>query len=450
MGLQALSLCLSYRFSGDIMSIILNIPAIMRILIVFVLVLIAIRKNVSLGNAFLLGAILISVLFGLTPGAMLLSAAGSVVMPKTLSLAAVVTLILVLSSSMELGGHMERLLKNFRGLVTNPRLNLAMFPALIGLLPMPGGAIFSAPMVKELGDRSCLRPDQLSFINYWYRHIWEYWWPLYPGILLAVTLADIDLWTIMMVMCPFTIIAVSLGSLSVKGVDLKHAAGKTDKSISARPFFKELVPILTVIFVGLGAGMLLSHIFPDFHTAKETGLIIALILSIAYVWLRNGMDGNSIREVVMNPHLLKMFYMVIAILVFKGILEDSNAVSAISRELMDFSVPLVFITVALPFIVGGITGITIAFVGSTFPIIVPLVHSMGEGSFILAYIVLALVSGFLGVLLSPLHLCLLLSNQYFGAPFGRVYRHLILPCMVLFATGCVYFFLVRWMIARFG
>ncbi|MEA1971109.1 MAG: DUF401 family protein, partial [Thermodesulfobacteriota bacterium] len=323
------------------MSIILNIPAIVRILIVFVLVLIAIRRNVSLGNAFLLGAILIGVLFGLTPGAMLLSAAGSIVMPKTLALAAVVTLILVLSSSMELGGHMERLLNNFRGLVTNPRLNLAMFPALIGLLPMPGGAVFSAPMVKEMGNRSRLRPDQLSFINYWYRHIWEYWWPLYPGILLSVTLADIDLWTIVMVMWPFTIVAVFLGSLSVKGIDLKHAAEKRDKNRSAKPFLRELIPILMVILVGLGAGMLLSCIFPELHVAKEMGLIIALILSIVYVWFRNGMDGDRIRKVIIDPHLLKMFYMVIAILVFKGMLEDSHAVAAISREFTEFSVPLV-------------------------------------------------------------------------------------------------------------
>ena len=431
------------------MSIILNLSPIVRILIVFVLVLISISKNVSLGNAFLLGAILIGVLFGLTPGAMLLSAAGSIVMPKTLSLAIVVTLILVLSSSMEQGGHMERLLNNFRGLVKNPRLNLAMFPALIGLLPMPGGAVFSAPMVKELGNKSRLRPDQLSFINYWYRHIWEYWWPLYPGILLAVTLTDMDLWTIMMVMCPFTIIAVSLGSLSIKGIDLKHAVVERDKSRSMGPFLKELIPILMVIFIGLGAGIFLSRVFPNFHIAKETGLIIALILSIAYVWSRNGMNGDIIRKVVIDPHLLKMFYMIIAILVFKGMLEDSHAVVAISREFMEFSVPLVLIAVALPLIVGGITGITIAFVGSTFPIIVPLVHSMGEGSFMPAYIMLALVSGIVGVLLSPLHLCLLLSNQYFKASFGRVYRHLILPCISLFATGFVYFFFVRWILSRF-
>ena len=434
---------------GEFMSIILNIPAIVRISVVFVFVLIVIRKKLSLGNAFILGAILTGALFGLKPTGMLNSMAGSVVMPKTLSLAVMVTLILVLSSSLELGGNMERLLNNFRGLVANPRLNLAIFPALIGLLPMPGGAVFSAPMVKELGNKSRLRPDQLSFINYWYRHIWEYWWPLYPGILLSVTLADINLWVLIMVMWPLTLVAVYVGSLSIKGVDLKHAVEKGRKNHSAGPFFKELVPILMVILVGLGVGTLLSRVFPGFHIARELGLIISLILTIAYVWLQNGMNGHKIRKVIIDPHLLKMFYMVTAILIFKGMLEDSHAVEAISLEFTELSIPLVLITFALPFIVGGITGVTIAFVGSTFPIIVPLVYSSGEGSFIFAYVMLALISGFMGVLLSPLHLCLILSNQYFGAAVGRVYRHLILPCVLLFATGLAYFFIVRWMIFRF-
>jgi integral membrane protein (TIGR00529 family) len=431
------------------MSFILNIPAIVRILIVFVFILFAIRKKLSLGNAFILGAFLIGVLFGLKPSSMVDAVIASIIMPKTLSLAAVVTLILVLSSSLELGGQMERLLVNFRGLVSNPRLNLAIFPALIGLLPMPGGAVFSAPMVKELGNKSQLRPDQLSFINYWYRHIWEYWWPLYPGILLSVTLANINLWEIIMFMWPLTLAAVIFGSLSIKGADLKHARETAKKGRSAAPFVKEMVPILMVILIGLGAGIFLSRLFPNLDIAKETGLIIALVITIGYVWRQNGMTKDTIRTVIIDPHLVKMFYMVIAILIFKGMLEDSHAVEAISREFTELSVPLILITVLVPLIVGGITGITIAFVGSTFPIIIPLVYSMGEGSFILAYVILALISGFVGVLLSPLHLCLLLTNQYFDATFGRVYRHLVLPCLLLFVTGIGYFFVVRWMIGRF-
>jgi len=431
------------------MSVILNIPAIVRILIFFVFILFAIRKKLSLGNAFILGALLIGVLFGLKPSSMVDAVIASIIMPKTLSLAAVVTLILVLSSSLELGGQMERLLVNFRGLVSNPRLNLAIFPALIGLLPMPGGAVFSAPMVKELGNKSQLRPDQLSFINYWYRHIWEYWWPLYPGILLSVTLANINLWEIIMFMWPLTLAAVIFGSLSIKGADLKHARETAEKGRSAAPFVKELVPILMVILIGLGAGIVLSQFFPNLDIAKETGLIIALVITIGYVWRQNGMTKDTIRTVIIDPHLVKMFYMIIAILIFKGMLEDSHAVEAISREFTELSVPLLLITVLVPLIVGGITGITIAFVGSTFPIIIPLVYSMGEGSFVLAYVILALVSGFVGVLLSPLHLCLLLTNQYFDATFGRVYRHLVLPCLLLFFTGIGYFFAVRWMIGRF-
>ncbi len=431
------------------MSFLLDIPAIVRIIIVFLCVLMTIRKKVSLGNAFLLGAILIGLFFGLGIRQMVSSAAASIMMSKTLSLAVVVTLILILSSSMEMGGNMERLVRNFRGLVANPRLNLAIFPALIGLLPMPGGAIFSAPMVKELGNQSGLSPEQLSFINYWYRHIWEYWWPLYPGVLLAVTLAEIGLWTVVLVMWPLTVITVSLGSLSIKGTDLTRAAGNRDRTRPALPFLRELVPILMVICVGLGMGVLLAVIFPGLDIAKEIGLIIALLLSIGYVWVRSEMTAGKIRAILASPHILKMFYMVIAILIFKGMLEDSRAVAAISAEFIALSVPLVLIVVVLPLIVGGVTGITIAFVGSTFPIIIPLIHSMGEASFMLAYVALALVSGVLGVLISPLHLCLLLSNQHFGAAFGPVYRHLLLPCAILLATALAYFFFLHWLMARF-
>ena len=110
------------------MSILEHIPAIIRVIMVFILVLVCIRKNLSLGNAFLLGAIFLSALFGLKPLAMLKSMVASIIDPKTLSIAGIVALILVLSNSMERAGQMQRLLDRFRGLVSSPRLNLAIFP----------------------------------------------------------------------------------------------------------------------------------------------------------------------------------------------------------------------------------------------------------------------------------------------------------------------------------
>jgi integral membrane protein (TIGR00529 family) len=410
---------------------------------IFFLVLICIRKKLSLGNSFLLGTLFLSFLFGMKPQATITSILTSITDPKTLSIAAVVSLILILSSSMELAGQMQRMLKNFQGLVSSPRLNLVIFPALIGLLPMPGGAVFSAPMVKELGMRSKLSESQLSFVNYWFRHIWEHWWPLYPGILLTTVITEISLLAIIAVMCPFTVVAVWLGYRALKGPGSLPTNDSQYPRMPLWPFIKELMPILLVIFPGLGMGVILSKLFPAFPISKEIGLILALCMAIAWVWYQNRTSKKQILSTLVNPKLLNMMYMIVGILIFKGILTDSRAAAAISQELMQMRIPLVLITVVLPLLVGMSGGIVIAFVGSTLPILVPMIHSMGQGPFLPAYVMLILVSGFTGVMLSPMHLCFLLSNQYFGVTLGSVYRHLWKPCASLVAAAMIYFWILH-------
>jgi uncharacterized protein len=423
-----------------------HIPALVRMTLVFILVLYAIRKNVSLGNAFMVGAVVLSIFFSMPVFETVKSIFLSIIYPKTLSLALVVSLILVLSSSMETTGRMKRLLDNFRGLVASPRLNLVIFPALIGLLPMPGGAVFSAPMVKEMGSGQELSPSRLSFINYWYRHIWEYWWPMYPGVLLATLMADINLLYFVLMMFPLTIVAMVSGKISKNELNGEPAGGKKKDRPSVKPFLHELFPILIVIVLGLGLGMALSGFFPEFSVAKEVGLIASLILAIIWIWRENRMPLKQMQNIVLNKKMLNMVYMVIAILVFKGILGDSKAVLGISNELMKIHIPLFLIAAVLPCIVGLFTGITIAFVGSTFPILISLVNAQGEAAFMPAYIMVGLVCGFAGVLLSPLHLCLLLSNEYFETPLNPVYRYLWVPCLCMACAGMGYFWVLHWII----
>ena len=420
-----------------------HIPALLRMTVIFILVLYAIRKNWSLGNAFMTGAAMMSFIFTMPVSDTIKSILLSVIYPKTLSLAIVVSLILVLSSSMEVTGQMQRLLARFRGLVKSPKLNLIVFPAMIGLLPMPGGAVFSAPMVGEMAAGSTLAGDQLSFINYWFRHIWEYWWPMYPGVLLATMMADINLLAFVVMMAPLTAVAVYLGGLSVKEM---NRTGQTGAALrpSLGPFLKELSPILIVIVLGLVLGLVISSVRPDLEISKESGLIISLCIAISWIWLTNKLPVAKRRGIVFNKKLLNMSYMIIAILVFKGILSDSGAVTMISNDLIHLKIPLMLIAAILPFVIGLFTGITIAFVGATFPILISLVQAQQETAFMPAYIMVGLCCGFSGVLLSPLHLCLLLSNEYFNTSLGVVYRHLWIPCTGLLVAGMGYFYILHW------
>ena len=429
------------------MSIVLELPAIVRVLLVFIVILIAIRAKLSLGNAFLLGSVSLSLLFGFAPRSTVESMVSSIIYPKTLSIALIVSLILVLSNSMELTGQMTRMLGYFKGLIADSRVNLVVFPSLIGLLPMPGGAVFSAPMVKDLGENLDLSGAQLSYINYWFRHVWEYCWPLYPGILLATILADIDFIGFVAYMCPVSMAALLIGYLPLKGnALLRNRTSDSETRTTIWPFLKELAPILNVIIIGLSLGMLITLLFPKFKIAKEVGLNLALCLSIIWVWVVNKLSLKRILHLLKSPQIVQMIYMVLTIIIFKGILENTEAAKLVSQELIQSKVPLVLIAMILPFLVGMITGYTLAFVGVSLPILIPLISASGEIVFIFPYMMLVMVTGFLGVLLSPLHLCYILSNQYFNTTYRKVYRYLWVSCAGILLTGIGYFGLSYWIL----
>ena len=430
------------------MDILSTLPAVIKISGVFILILAAIRMKISLGHSLLGGSIILGFIFGLNPFLILKSAFFSLIHPKTLALSCIVMLILVLSHSMEKAGQMARLLNTFKGLVKHTGINLVIFPALIGLLPMPGGAVFSAPMVKNIGDSKSLTGAQLSYINYWFRHVWEYWWPLYPGVLLTTAIADLNLGVYILFMIPLSIVALISGYWPIGYKSLnKDTRGLSENPEHPRffPFFMELLPILIVVVLGLGIGALFSMVFkkPDFPVAKEAGLIIALIISILWVWKQSRFSLSQRWSILKRRQLFKMFYLVSTILIFKGILEDSHAIKIVSQELIQWSIPLIMVAVILPCLVGVISGISIAFVGTTFPIIISLIQSYGEVHLMMPYMILAMVSGFVGVMISPLHLCILLSNEYFETSFFPVYRHLWLPCTALFSSSCLYFWILK-------
>jgi hypothetical protein len=88
--------------------------------------------------------------------------------------------------------------------------------------------------------------------------------------------------------------------------------------------------------------------------------------------------------------------------------------------------------ILVPFLVGVVTGMSIAPIAIGFPVLIPLFQNDPR---FLDYMVLAFASGISGDLLSPFHLCLILTKDYFRADLKGVYRFIWIPTASLVAVA---------------
>ncbi len=148
------------------------------------------------------------------------------------------------------------------------------------------------------------------------------------------------------------------------------------------------------------------------------------------------------RQTLTSRHLYSMLFVIVGIFVFKETMEAAGVV----RDLAGMAgggVALFTSAVFLPFLVGAISGINVAFVGATFPLLLGILDGLGMQGQTLPYLVLAQFFGFTGVMISPIHICFILTCQYFQVELSRVWRRLVVPCTIVALAGTGYFLLIR-------
>ncbi|RXG63437.1 DUF401 family protein, partial [Candidatus Atribacteria bacterium 1244-E10-H5-B2] len=304
------------------------------------------------------------------------------------------------------------------------RLILALIPSFLGLLPMPAGAMFSAPMVKEIGDRVGLNPEEDTFVNYWFRHIWEFVWPLYPSIILLSALLGVEVREIIIVQFPITLIALMLGLIwEQRYLKRDEASDKRgDFVLNIKKLFFSTWPILLVIFLVI---------------IIKIDLLISLILVILSLVLlnRSKMKTEVIMEIIKKDIPLNTVVLIASIMIFKRMLQATGAIMVIPGFFTELGVHPLIILFFIPFLIGMLTGIASAIVGIGFPVLLPFIVTQGEVN--LNYAMFAFVGGYMGQMLSPMHLCLVVTNDYFKADMGKIYKMLILPLIIVSLSALV-------------
>jgi hypothetical protein len=391
----------------------------LKLAIVIIFVLILIRLKIDLGFVLFSGSLLAGLIVGMSIKELIKVIYNTSFNKDTFNLIGIILLVLLLGKLLQFIGNFQNMVNSLNHIIPEPRIAMVLPASIIGLLPMLGGALLSAPMIEEGSREMNVSPEEKTFLNYWFRHIWEYCWPLYPGLIVAITIVKIPIEKLIIIQFPFTILAIILG-LIILFLRIPKIRSKT---LETRGYLKNLILLFKSLWPIILVLILIFLI--------EIPMILALGIVVLFIFILAKINIKEKFEILIKSISLKIIFLLYSVMLFKRVILESNIFSSILNVIGSKGVASIALLFLTPFLIAFLTGVNQAYVAVSFPILLPI---FGVDRPDLIYVMFAYVSGFLGILLSPAHLCLILTLQYFNAELKKVYRILYFPVGIIGLT----------------
>jgi len=392
---------------------------ILSLILSVVLIIILVRFKVDLGISMLAGAATLALVVGRSPLWTLTELGRAAIDPDTLLLLARIITIMALGALAGRLGYLGRFASGLRALIADNRIVIALIPMFGGLLPMPGGTMLTAPMVESAVSSGDSTPEEMLFVSYWFRHVWEYIWPVYPGVVVAAALVGCTVSDLFAANWTATVAAIVAGWVFVLR---RVKAGRNERTGGVRGGWRDIAhgvwPFAIVI-----AGVLVL----------KFELVLVILVVIAALVVLERPPALDVWKAFRRGTEFQIVTLIVGVGAYKHLLEVAEIVEAVPPFLLAMNLPLTAVVAIVPFIVGLITGVTLAYIGVCFPLLIPLMGTPAN----MELVMLAFVSGFVGCLLSPVHLCLVITREYFHATWGGIYRMLLPSCAAIMAVAAL-------------
>ncbi len=414
-----------------------SLPAFVKVGFSFLGILLANRAGLHLGYSILLFSVILSLWTGTGPRGVVLQLT-DLARPENYLLTVIVLLLLFFTEALSKSGRMAKTVAALRDWLRSRRLILAGLPALVGLLPMPGGALFSAPLVASVDSEKELDENHKVAINYWFRHIWEYWWPLYPGVILAIRFSGLPVAVYFLVQMPFTLVAVLGGYLFIlRKVKRKQGEGAQAKTLHPAGALSAMGPIALLVTLSVLGSALLPLAGIGGTLASLLAMLAGLIASLLWIFTADPRSFGPSLVLFRDRNTWLMMILVVGIQLFSSVIKHpldtagATLVTLMRDELVGAGVPLLTVIMVIPFIAGLVTGVAFGFVGASFPIVFALIgNDPGPGT-LAAATACAYSFGYMGMMISPMHVCFVVTGEYFRCSIYGTYRYLAGPVVLM-------------------
>ena len=364
-----------------------------------ILIVVLLRFKVLIGPAILSGGLLIWLFESRSFEKLWVAFTETLTMQRTWDLLLCLYFVMCLEVELRKSGSLHGMVVTLRNIFSSNKVTLAFMPAFLGLLPSLGGARFSAPIVQEASEGIAVDDEQKSAINLWFRHIFEFSNPLMPGVILACGIANVSIGDLIDQVGWVTILCFVLGWIflivPLKITDPEKATNtQHDRTIDWKSLILAFGPIVT--------SFLLIVAF-DVQAALAMGLVVVAFIPL-YFWFKRPISVKSVFTESLDK---KLFFNVVCILYFIQLLTVIGTMDEIVNVFNNSALPQAVIIACLSFIFGVMTGMGQGYIA----IVMPIVALMAPGNIVLVGI--AMVYGMAGQMVTPTHLCILVTVEYF-------------------------------------
>jgi len=370
------------------------------------LLLIIARKNLWLGM--MVGALVLGI-FNLKIGMLLAEIANTLTDISILLLALAVGLIPIIGRALQTSGLLGNLVDNLQ---ISRKGFLAFAPAFLGLLPLPGGALLSAPMLMKAGKD--IQDETFVAINVWFRHILILIYPL-GAILACSKIVNLNLYTILIYLIPTFLLLSILGYIFL----LKNISGKMPS-----PHKIDYKKLFTPIFIILSAPIIhvtLTNL--NMKIMDEISLVIGIMISLILTTIFGKLKIRDFKPIILKMKPWKFFLIIIGVFLFLNVFKTSNVSDEISKIVFSMNFLIVGIAVFLGFVTGRIQ--------LPVSILVP-IFNVKFGTDTMTPLIFALMYSavFIGYMISPVHPCVSFTLEFFETNYKNFFKKLALPGII--------------------
>ena len=398
----------------------------LQLIITVSIILILMSRKYYMGLCMLAGGIVLWLMRSGDPFLLATSFISMLHQTRTYDLIISLYLIMCMEILLRSSGTLANMVNALKKAFSSDKAIIAIMPFFLGVLPSVGGARFSCPIVEESSRQYNASQEDKAAINYWFRHPCELFNPIVPGMIMACSISGVAYSEFLKGTFWICIVWLILGwilliqplkkndtaeNVEDKAADTSEPEAKTslvDVFLAIMPIF---ITFLLVVFLDLNAS-------------------IAMILStsLLYIILLLRKAEISLKDAILGAIDKKMFINIGFILYFVQILEDTGALSDVVAAFQAAPLPTPVIIAGITFVVAILTGMSQAYIAIVMPISAALSQS---GDMLL--LIITMVFGLAGLMLTPIHVCFTVTTDYFNASFFKVLYKIMLMIGIILA-----------------